>query len=189
MVSVHRFCLCHCLQDSGSFHVLSNTHSILDELESHQMALEALLGDGTGIVGSFVDDIVQWQTILRHVETVIRLWTAAQDKWTQLEQVFNAWRPVTWSILMLHTVIHTVRDLSEIVHYIPLSIQLNTVFHPFHISFHNFFDTCFVCILWFNFSSCERRLYLICLHSSCAISPFGYKTINLSYFTYFTRCS
>lgn len=75
------------LQDSGSICIISNAQLILEELESHQMALQTMQDGGSGVFGSFIDDIVQWQTTLQHAEIVIRLWRDAQNRWLQLEEV------------------------------------------------------------------------------------------------------
>jgi len=74
-------------QESGPIHVVSNAQSILDELESHQMALHSMQDGGNGIVGSFIDDISHWQTTLQNIENVVRLLLEVQNRWLELEEV------------------------------------------------------------------------------------------------------
>ena len=59
--------------------------AILEELESHQMALQTLQSDSG--IGSFMDDVFHWQKTLQTVEVILHLWLEVQEKWTELEEV------------------------------------------------------------------------------------------------------
>lgn len=77
------------VEDFRPLSVITNGQTILDELEGHQMSLQVLQDGGTDNIGSFVEDISQWQTTLRQIEIVVRLWIGVQEKWLELEEVLK----------------------------------------------------------------------------------------------------
>lgn len=65
--------------------------AILEELESHQVALQALQADSG--IGTFMDDVYLWQKTLQMVEVLLHLWAEVQERWIELEEV---WRITGW---------------------------------------------------------------------------------------------
>jgi hypothetical protein len=74
-------------QEAGPICVITNAKPILDELEGHQMALQAMQDGGSGVIGSFIDDIIQWKSTLQHIEVIVKLWLEVQNQWLELEEV------------------------------------------------------------------------------------------------------
>ncbi len=65
--------------------MLSNTDPIFNELEGHQIALQAM--QGSSAAGSFLDEVMKWQKRLQTIEAVLTTWLEVQDKWVELEEV------------------------------------------------------------------------------------------------------
>ena len=62
-----------------------NTETIFEELESHQVSLQAV--QTSGAAGSFLDEIVKWQKLLQTIEAVLTVWLEVQQKWLEIEEV------------------------------------------------------------------------------------------------------
>ena len=65
--------------------LLTSTAPIFDELESHQMALQAM--QSSSAAGSFLDEVMKWQKRLQTIEAVLTVWLEVQEKWVELEEV------------------------------------------------------------------------------------------------------
>jgi len=65
--------------------LLSNTAQIFDELESHQVSLQAM--QSSSAAGSFQDEVFKWQKQLQMIEAVMIIWLDVQRQWTELEEV------------------------------------------------------------------------------------------------------
>lgn len=71
------------LQDTGLIYLLNKSGPIFEELENHQVSLQAMQSSA----GSFLDDIIKWQKKLQQIEAVLVMWLEVQDKWIELEEV------------------------------------------------------------------------------------------------------
>lgn len=71
------------MQDTGQIFLLNKSGPIFEELENHQVALQAMQSSA----GSFLDDIIKWQKKLQQIEAVLVMWLEVQDKWIELEEV------------------------------------------------------------------------------------------------------
>ena len=65
--------------------LLTSTEPIFDELESHQMTLQAM--QSSSAAGSFLDEVMKWQKRLQTIEAVLTVWLEVQEKWVELEEV------------------------------------------------------------------------------------------------------
>ena len=65
--------------------LLTCTEPIFDELENHQMALQAM--QSSSAAGSFLDEVMKWQKRLQTIEAVLTVWLEVQEKWVELEEV------------------------------------------------------------------------------------------------------
>lgn len=65
--------------------MLNKAGPIFEELENHQVALQAMQSSA----GSFLDDIIKWQKKLQQIEAVLVMWLEVQEKWIELEEVKN----------------------------------------------------------------------------------------------------
>ena len=77
--------VCLFLQDNGKILLLMNTTQIFDELESHQVSLQAM--QSSSAAGSFQDEVLKWQKQLQMIEAVMTVWLDVQRQWTELEEV------------------------------------------------------------------------------------------------------
>ena len=83
--------------------LLSNTQQIFDELESHQVSLQAM--QSSSAAGSFQDEVFKWQKQLQMIEAVMIIWLDVQRQWTELEEV--RFKPYTdQSVYMLIAIEH-----------------------------------------------------------------------------------
>ena len=57
--------------------LLTNTGPIFEELESHQMALQAM--QSSSAAGSFLDEVMKWQKRLQTIEAVLTTWLQVQE--------------------------------------------------------------------------------------------------------------
>lgn len=55
------------------------------ELDDHQINLELLQSNQSA--GSFLDEIAKWQSILQHIEEVLRQWNAVQQLWLKIDSL------------------------------------------------------------------------------------------------------
>ena len=55
------------------------------EMEDHQINLEILQSNQSA--GSFLDEIAKWQSILQHIEEVLRQWNAVQQLWLKIDSL------------------------------------------------------------------------------------------------------
>ncbi|XP_052258855.1 uncharacterized protein LOC127863384 isoform X2 [Dreissena polymorpha] len=77
------------LGDETGHHVLlAYTDPIFEELEGHQVTLQALQGNTAA--GNFVDEVVKWQKRLQTIEAVLSTWLEVQEKWVELEEVYSS---------------------------------------------------------------------------------------------------
>ena len=65
--------------------LLMATDPIFEELESHQVSLQAMQSNSAA--GSFLDEVVKWQKRLQTIEAVLSTWLEVQEKWVELEEV------------------------------------------------------------------------------------------------------
>lgn len=65
--------------------LLANTDPIFEELEGHQVTLQAMQSNSAA--GSFLDEVVKWQKRLQTIEAVLSTWLEVQEKWVELEEV------------------------------------------------------------------------------------------------------
>ena len=72
-------------QESAAVMLLTCTEPIFDELESHQMALQAM--QSSSAAGSFLDEVMKWQKRLQTIEAALTIWLEVQEKWVELEEV------------------------------------------------------------------------------------------------------
>lgn len=78
--------LCRLLaQDNGITMLLASTAHIFDELESHQVSLQAM--QGSSAAGSFMDEVLKWQKRLQTIEATLTVWLEVQERWAELEEV------------------------------------------------------------------------------------------------------
>jgi dynein heavy chain len=80
--------LLYSLQDSGPLSLLKNTGPIFDDLEAHQVTLQAM--HTSSAAGSFLDEVMKWQKRLQTIEAVLTTWLQVQEKWLELEEVSRA---------------------------------------------------------------------------------------------------
>ncbi|XP_052060514.1 uncharacterized protein LOC127700861 isoform X4 [Mytilus californianus] len=73
------------IKDTGQIFLLNKSGPIFEELENHQVALQAMQSSA----GSFLDDIIKWQKKLQQIEAVLVMWLEVQDKWIELEEIFS----------------------------------------------------------------------------------------------------
>ncbi|KAK2150969.1 hypothetical protein LSH36_380g01060, partial [Paralvinella palmiformis] len=71
----------------GNILLLTKTSSIFDELENHQVALQAM--QSSSAAGSFLDEVIKWQKRLQIIEAVLTKWLEVQEKWAELEEVYG----------------------------------------------------------------------------------------------------
>lgn len=84
-----QFILYNCyVKNVGPIYLISNMETILEELESHQVALQALQADSG--IGTFMDDVFHWQKTLQMVEVLLHLWAEVQERWIELEEVWRS---------------------------------------------------------------------------------------------------
>ncbi len=69
------------------FYLLENTEPIFDELESHQVSLQAM--QSSSAAGSFLDEVLKWQKRLQTIEAVVTAWLDVQEKWIELEEGYT----------------------------------------------------------------------------------------------------
>ena len=69
----------------ASILLLGHTSGVFEQLEHHQMSLQALMG--TTAAAAFADDLSVWHKQFQTIETVLRTWISVQQLWVQLEQV------------------------------------------------------------------------------------------------------
>ncbi|XP_076457719.1 uncharacterized protein LOC143291635 isoform X3 [Babylonia areolata] len=74
-------------EDSGHLLLLTNTEPIFEELEHHQVTLQAMQSNSAA--GSFLDEVLKWQKKLQTIEAVLTTWLEAQEKWVELEEVYT----------------------------------------------------------------------------------------------------
>nr|KAG5694043.1 hypothetical protein BaRGS_025622 [Batillaria attramentaria] len=74
-------------QDPGYLMLLTNTDPIFEELEHHQVTLQAMQSNSAA--GSFLDEVLKWQKKLQTIEAVMTTWLEVQDKWVELEEVYT----------------------------------------------------------------------------------------------------
>ena len=72
-------------QEAGQVVLLEGTDPIFEELESHQVSLQAMQSNSAA--GSFLDEVVKWQKRLQTIEAVLSTWLEVQEKWVELEEV------------------------------------------------------------------------------------------------------
>ena len=65
--------------------LLTNTESIFDELDCHQVTLQTM--QSSSAAGSFLDEVMKWQKKLQTIEQVLTVWLEVQDQWEELEDV------------------------------------------------------------------------------------------------------
>ncbi|XP_069115919.1 uncharacterized protein [Argopecten irradians] len=73
--------------DYGTLSLLTATDPIFQELEHHQVSLQAMQANSAA--GSFLDDVLKWQKKLQTIEAVLTTWLEVQEKWVELEEVFS----------------------------------------------------------------------------------------------------
>ncbi|XP_055866060.1 uncharacterized protein LOC106055129 isoform X2 [Biomphalaria glabrata] len=78
--------LLHLGEDSGSLKLLTNTDPIFDELEHHQITLQAMQSNSSA--GSFQDEVLKWQKKLQTIEGALQIWLEVQEMWVEMEEVF-----------------------------------------------------------------------------------------------------
>lgn len=78
-------------QENGKLLLLTKTAHIFDELENHQVALQAM--QSSSAAGSFQDEVFKWQKQLQMIEAVMTVWLDVQRQWTELEEVRPAFPP------------------------------------------------------------------------------------------------
>ena len=72
-------------QETGPLCLLDNTDPIFEELEGHQVSLQAM--QSSSAAGSFLDEVLKWQKRLQTIEAVLTAWLDTQEKWIELEEV------------------------------------------------------------------------------------------------------
>ena len=72
-------------QESGQLLLLTTTDPIFEELEHHQVTLQAMQSNSAA--GSFLDEVLKWQKKLQTIEAVLTTWLDVQEKWVELEEV------------------------------------------------------------------------------------------------------
>ncbi|KAI0240665.1 Dynein heavy chain 9, axonemal [Lamellibrachia satsuma] len=78
-------------EENGKLLLLTKTAHIFDELENHQVALQAM--QSSSAAGSFQDEVFKWQKQLQMIEAVMTVWLDVQRQWTELEEVRPAFPP------------------------------------------------------------------------------------------------
>ncbi|XP_064650622.1 uncharacterized protein LOC135502065 isoform X3 [Lineus longissimus] len=73
--------------DTTEIHLLTNTDPIFDELENHQVSLQAM--QSSSAAGSFLDEVMKWQKRLQTIEAVLAVWLEVQEKWAELEEIYS----------------------------------------------------------------------------------------------------
>ncbi|PAA93228.1 hypothetical protein BOX15_Mlig011306g2 [Macrostomum lignano] len=76
------------MESDTQIYLLDNTDKVFAELAEHQASLAEMLASSTA--GSYVDDIGKWQRTLQHIETVLILWLRVQDKWLQMQNIYES---------------------------------------------------------------------------------------------------
>ncbi|CAH1797693.1 unnamed protein product [Owenia fusiformis] len=74
-------------EDSGQLQLITDTDAIFEQLESHQVSLQAMQGNSAA--GSFLDEVIKWQKRLQTIEAVLTAWLEVQDKWVELEEIYT----------------------------------------------------------------------------------------------------
>ncbi|XP_071095883.1 uncharacterized protein [Haliotis cracherodii] len=75
-------------EDTGLLYLLTTTEPIFDELECHQVSLQAMQSNSAA--GSFLDEVLKWQKRLQTIEAVLTTWLEVQEKWVELEEIFSS---------------------------------------------------------------------------------------------------
>lgn len=65
--------------------LLTNTDPIFEELEHHQVTLQAMQSNSSA--GSFLDEVLKWQKRLQTIEAVLTVWLEVQEKWVEMKEV------------------------------------------------------------------------------------------------------
>ncbi|XP_051787196.1 dynein axonemal heavy chain 11-like [Erpetoichthys calabaricus] len=71
--------------ESTQILLLTNSNAIFEDLEHHQLALEAMKRNSEA--GPFADEVGKWQRRLQVIEATLHRWLEVQEKWFQLEGV------------------------------------------------------------------------------------------------------
>ncbi|XP_075240849.1 dynein beta chain, ciliary-like isoform X3 [Convolutriloba macropyga] len=71
---------------SHKMFLLDKCEEVFEKLESHQVELERMRHNKDA--GSFLDEIIKWQSILQDIESVVKVWLKAQDMWLKLDEIF-----------------------------------------------------------------------------------------------------
>ena len=79
------------------------TDPIFEELESHQVSLQAMQSNSAA--GSFLDEVVKWQKRLQTIEAVLATWLEVQEKWVELEEVIQNFHNSYLRFLMMKRVL------------------------------------------------------------------------------------
>ncbi|KAL5020323.1 hypothetical protein ScPMuIL_003215 [Solemya velum] len=74
--------------ETGQLFLLTNTDPIFEELEHHQVSLQAMQSNSAA--GSFLDEVVKWQKRLQTIEAVLSTWLQLQEKWVELEEIYSS---------------------------------------------------------------------------------------------------
>ncbi|XP_070202269.1 uncharacterized protein [Littorina saxatilis] len=74
-------------EDNGQLMLLTTTDPIFEELEHHQVTLQAMQSNSAA--GSFLDEVLKWQKKLQTIEAVLTMWLDVQEKWIELEEVYT----------------------------------------------------------------------------------------------------
>ncbi|GFO25145.1 dynein beta chain, ciliary-like, partial [Plakobranchus ocellatus] len=75
-------------EDPGTLMLLTHTDPIFEELEHHQITLQAMQSNSAA--GSFLDEVLKWQKRLQNIEAVLTCWLDVQDKWVEMEEVYTS---------------------------------------------------------------------------------------------------
>ena len=70
--------------DSRVF-LLADCEEVFQKLELHQIELEEMRQNKDA--GSFLDEIIKWQSILQNIESVVKVWLQTQQSWLTLDEV------------------------------------------------------------------------------------------------------
>ena len=65
--------------------LLADCDEVFQKLELHQVELEEMRQNKDA--GSFLDEIIKWQSILQNIESVVKVWLQAQQSWLTLDEV------------------------------------------------------------------------------------------------------
>ena len=87
-------------QELNNIQLLTKTSSIFDELEHHQVALQAM--QSSSAAGSFLDEVIKWQKRLQTIEAVLTKWLEVQEKWAELEEVTRYHQVVLCHLLHIY---------------------------------------------------------------------------------------